>query len=114
MFFSTLVWSLLIALSSQSPVQRSTSSLRLAIDENFADPGFIEVKGVYYAFSTGNGKQNIPMATSNDFINWKRLEQDALPELPIWSTGQTWAPDVVQLVSIGRERIDNDELTWEA
>lgn len=100
MFLSTVVWSLLIALSSQSPVRRPTSSLRLAIDGNFADPGFIEVDGIYYAFATGNGKQNVPMATSNDFINWKQLDQDALPKLPIWSTGDTWAPDVVQLVSI--------------
>ncbi len=113
MFFSTVVWSLLLALSSQSPVQRSTSSLRLAIDANFADPGFIEVGGKYYAFATRNGKHNIPMATSNDFINWKQLDQDALPNLPIWSTGNTWAPDVVQLVSIYPECTDNDMLTWE-
>jgi len=106
MFHSAVLWSLLIAISSQSPVQRPTSSLRLAIDANFADPGFIEVNGTYYAFATGNGKQNVPMATSNDFINWKQLDQDALPKVPIWSTGDTWAPDVVQLVSISHECLD--------
>lgn len=105
MFRSAVVWSLLIATSFQLPAQPPTSSLRLAINDNFADPGFIEVDGIYYAFATGNGRQNIPMATSNDFINWELLNQDALPKLPIWSAGDTWAPDVVQLVSICPECI---------
>lgn len=114
MFLSTVVWPLLVALSSQSPVRRATSSLRLAIGGNFADPGFIEVGGTYYAFATGNGKQNIPMATSKDFIHWKQLDQDALPKLPIWSTGATWAPDVERLVSAVLNAMTNDRLTWEA
>jgi len=100
MFRSAAVWSFLIAITLQAPAQRSTSSLRLAINEKFADPGFIEVNGTYYAFATRNGRQNIPMATSNDFINWELLNQDALPKVPIWSAGDIWAPDVVQLVSI--------------
>ena len=99
MLFSVLLSSVLVTISLQSPLQQSTSSLRLALKQNFPDPSFIEVDGIYYAFATNNGKQNVPMAKSRDFHEWDILEaQDAMPTVPNWSGGEIWAPDVVQLV----------------
>ena len=72
---------------------------------NFADPAFIEVDGIYYAFATNkyvnpNPNQiNIQVAVSNDFSKWNLTTIDALPYAGNWSTGSyVWAPDVVQLV----------------
>jgi len=75
------------------------------IATNFADPSFIEVNGVYYAFATNRyvsprgGQVNIQVAVSNDFSTWNLTGKDALPNVGPWSAGTfTWAPDVVQLV----------------
>ena len=87
----------LASLTSQAPLQ-SPNSLRLALQENFPDPAFIKVGDIFYAFATTNGKQNVPVATSKDFANWDITGEDALPEVPNWSRGSIWAPDVVQLV----------------
>lgn len=94
---------LLANLSFQALLQELATGLHLAIEENFADPSFIEVDGVYYAFATGNGKQNIPTAISHDFVHWKVQDKDALPKVPKWSGGSTWAPDVVRLVRFSGE-----------
>ncbi|MCJ1245887.1 hypothetical protein MMC30_003091 [Trapelia coarctata] len=74
------------------------------IATNFADPSFIEVNGVYYAFVTNrymnprDGQVNIQVAVSKDFSTWNLTGQDALPNVGPWSTGTfTWAPDVIQL-----------------
>ena len=88
---------LLVSLTSQAPLQ-SPNSLRLAIQDNFPDPSFIKVGDIFYAFATTNGKQNVPVAISKDFVNWEVTGEDALQDLPSWSGGDIWAPDVVQLV----------------
>ena len=87
--------SILVVITYQFPLQERATSLRLAINQNFPDPAFIEVGGTYYAFATG---KNIEMATSPDFVNWKVSGSPALSKTPPWSSGNTWAPDVVQVV----------------
>ena len=88
-----------IYLSSQAPHQKR-SSLRFALDANFPDPAFIQVDGKFYAFATTNGKQNVPIAVSDDFSHWSITGEDALKTVPSWSSGGIWAPDLVQLVSL--------------
>ena len=95
---SFLLWAISLAsLTSQAPLQ-SPNSLRLAIQDNFPDPAFVKVGDTFYAFATNNGKQNVPVAISKDFVNWDVTGEDALPDVPSWSGGVIWAPDVVQLV----------------
>lgn len=88
---------LFVSLTSQAPPHPSTS-LRLALKHNFPDPALIKVGDIFYAFATTNGKQNVPVAVSKDFLNWRITGVDALPDVPSWSGGGIWAPDVVQLV----------------
>ena len=82
------------------PFQKRAFSSGPVITENFPDPGLISVGDTYYAFATNNGKQNVPVASSGDFVTWTVTGQDALPNLPSWTTGVVWAPDPVQLVRI--------------
>lgn len=84
-------------ISLQSPVRKRAFSNGPVITDNFPDPAFIEVSGSYTAFSTSSGGLNIPTATSPDFNTWTVTGVDALNSLPSWSSGNTWAPDVIQL-----------------
>ena len=69
------------------------------VTSNFPDPAIITVGSTYYAFATGSGGLNIPIATSADGATWTNTNTDALPNVGAWSNGQNvWAPDVVQLV----------------
>ncbi|MCJ1286442.1 hypothetical protein MMC26_005787 [Xylographa opegraphella] len=71
-----------------------------AITSNFPDPAIITVGNTYYAFATGSGGLNIPIATSSDGSTWTNTNTDALPRAGSWSNGQNiWAPDVVRLSS---------------
>ena len=88
-----------IPFSLSRPLVKRAFSDGPVITANFPDPGLISVGSTYYAFATNNGQQNTPVATSEDFITWTVTGQDALPNLPSWSSGATWAPDPVQLVS---------------
>lgn len=83
--------------SSQAPVTKRAFSNGPVITSDFPDPAFINVGGTYYAFATSNGKQNVQMATSPDFNTWTVTGGDALPNIPSWSTGTVWAPDVIQV-----------------
>ncbi|KAI4231214.1 MAG: hypothetical protein LQ349_005748 [Xanthoria aureola] len=85
------------------PFSKRTISDRPAIASNFPDPAFLEVDNIFYAFSTTNGKQNVPVATSPSFTtDWTILQDhDALPELPGWTTGNIWAPSITRLPSNG-------------
>ena len=84
---------------------------------DFADPGLIFVSdddgSRFYAYATNAGDPDqpffhIPVATAVsiggpwDYVRDDAGAQiDALPKLPAWYTancGQTWAPDVVQIV----------------
>lgn len=103
LFFSTfLSFFLFLCFSSSSSVVINKLSDGPVIAENFADPAFIEVQDdsdgsiTYYAFATNNAHENIPVAVSTNFVNWTIIG-DALPVIPAWSYGATWAPDVVQV-----------------
>ncbi|KAL6718139.1 hypothetical protein ACLMJK_004226 [Lecanora helva] len=87
----------LISFSIQLPFSRRALSNGPVISSDFPDPSFLNVGGTYYAFATTNGQQNIQSATSPDFATWTVTGQDALPNLPSWSNGASWAPDVIQL-----------------
>lgn len=98
MFSQALLLLLSIApFSSQAPLTKRAFSNGPVITSNFPDPAFINVGGTYYAFATTNGVQNVQIATSPDFDTWTVTGGDALPTIPSWSTGDVWAPDVVQL-----------------
>lgn len=92
------VVSLFTGLSLQAPVALLDGP-RLVISDNFADPSFIEHNGAYFAFSTQNGKANVPVAFSQDFDSWETTPIDAMKDMPVWSSGSFWAPHVTQLVS---------------
>ena len=80
------------------PFHKRAFSNGPVITENFPDPGLISVGDTYYAFATNNGQQNVPVASSGDFVTWTVTSLDALPNVPSWSSGVVWAPDPVQLV----------------
>jgi beta-xylosidase len=63
------------------------------LDVDFPDPQVIEVDGTYYAYATQGHGFHIQLSTSDDMINWGR-PAEALPRLPLWSPGQSWAPEV--------------------
>jgi len=86
-----------LSFSSQAPFTKRAFSSGPVITQDFPDPAFINVNGTYYAFATTSGGLNIRMATSPDFDTWTVSDQDALPALPAWSSGATWAPDVIQV-----------------
>lgn len=95
--------------STQAPLTKRAFSNGPVITSNFPDPAFINVGGTYYAFATSNGAQNVQIATSPDFITWTVTGNDALPTIPSWSTGDVWAPDVVQVVSSLHTLVDKQE-----
>ena len=64
-------------------------------DRDFPDPGILAVDGTYYAYATTNGSFNLQVASSEDLVNWEHLGE-ALPRLPLWSSGDTWAPEVAE------------------
>lgn len=97
MLQASVLLSSLISLATQSPLTKRAFSNGPVITSDFADPGFIDVDGTFYAFATNTGGSNIPIATSPDFNIWTVTGQDALPNLPSWSVGQIWAPDVIRL-----------------
>ena len=97
-FLRLLQLSSLIYFSYSHPLAKRSFSNGPVITSNFPDPGLISVGDTYYAFATTNGQQNIPIASSPDFVTWSVTGQDALPDIPAWSSGATWAPDPVQLV----------------
>ena len=92
-FFSLFLY------SEQSPISRRSLSNGPVITSNFPDPSLIQVGNTWYAFSTTSGGLNVPIAKSTDFKTWTVSNIDALPSLGAWAaSGNTWAPDVVQLV----------------
>jgi len=97
----TLALTTLAVLSSAAPLAKRHISSAPVIDKNFPDPSYIEADGKYYAFSTESRGHHVPIAVSDDSLNWKVENYDALPHVGEWSTGQAvWAPHVVRLVSV--------------
>ncbi|KAL8993274.1 MAG: hypothetical protein Q9188_007373, partial [Gyalolechia gomerana] len=96
--FSLLLLNLCVS-SFAHPFQRRGISDGPVIASNFPDPSFVKLGDTFYAFSTTSNEKNVPIATSTDFNNWAITDRDALPKenLPAWTTGNIWAPDVMQL-----------------
>ncbi|KAL8746004.1 MAG: hypothetical protein Q9190_001930 [Brigantiaea leucoxantha] len=95
--FFLLFSSLLNHTASLPLVKRDPLAQGPVMDVNFPDPALIQVEGTCYAFSTTSGGLNVPIATSPDYTTWAPSNEDALPNLPVWTTGSIWAPDVIQL-----------------
>jgi len=104
----------------------STSPVQLAIGQNFADPYLVYYNSTWYAFATNNaypfadvtdtnndninGRPNVQLATSPDFITWTVQSQstNVLPKLGTWAVqgasaaspmaprARVWAPGVYQ------------------
>jgi beta-xylosidase len=66
--------------------------------DDFPDPFVMRNDNVYYAYATTDGAQHLQLARSPDLVHWDELH-DPLPKLPRWSSGDTWAPEVVKLGS---------------
>lgn len=75
------------------PSAREGEFVNPVLEQDFPDPGVLLVDGIYYAYATEGNGRNIQAASSTDLVTWEYLD-DALPRLPLWSTGNTWAPEV--------------------
>lgn len=62
---------------------------------SFADPFVLRTADGYHAYATTDGIRNISLARSDDLVEWEQLD-DALPELPAYISGDTWAPEVYE------------------
>lgn len=110
-FFKALAWSMGQYCDSWFcfPAFKNDGSPKLALREEFADPGLLYAGKTWYAYGTNNierggtPKVNVQIAVSRDFQAWERVESmDMLPKLGAWahkSNPKVWAPDVYQIVS---------------
>jgi beta-xylosidase len=78
-----------------SPSLAAGQYLNPVLDRDFPDPGVLLVDGTYYAYATEGDGRHIQVASSDDLVIWEYLGE-ALPTLPRWTTGSTWAPEVIQ------------------
>jgi beta-xylosidase len=78
-----------------SPSLAPGEFLNPVLDRDFPDPGVLAADGTFYAYATEGGGRHIQVASSTDLVTWEYLGE-ALPTLPRWTTGSTWAPEVVQ------------------
>ncbi|KAJ2900981.1 glycoside hydrolase family 43 protein [Zalerion maritima] len=65
---------------------------------HFPDPSILQVDGVWYAYATTYGGNNVQIATSTDYATWTHLDSDGLPAVGAWAdqgAPAVWAPDVV-------------------
>ena len=65
------------------------------IDVDMPDPYVLDTGDVYYLYSTTNLSSNYPYAVSEDLVSWEQ-RGDAMPRLPAWANGNTWAPEVTE------------------
>ena len=65
------------------------------IDRNMPDPFVLDTGEEYFLYSTTNITDNYPYATSDDLVTWEQ-QGDAMPRLPGWANGNTWAPEVTE------------------
>lgn len=63
---------------------------------DFPDPAALHVGRTFVVYATQGGGHNIQTATSTDLVRWTP-GPDALPALPGWASGDTWAPEVIQV-----------------
>jgi beta-xylosidase len=85
--------------ASASPAEASASVgegefVNPVLDRDFPDPGVLRVDDTYYAYATEGGGRHIQVASSTDLVSWEYIGE-ALPTLPRWTTGSTWAPEVI-------------------
>lgn len=80
---------------SGSPSLPPGTFVNPVIADDFPDPFVLRAGDVYYAYATTDGAQHIQLAKSTDLVTWEELN-DPLPKLPLWSTGDTWAPEVAK------------------
>lgn len=66
------------------------------IRQNFPDPHVLATGGRYYAYATTDGVVNYQLARSDDLVEWEILS-DPMPILPVWASGDTWAPEVAEI-----------------
>jgi len=65
------------------------------IDDDFPDPFVLRAQDRYYAYATTDAAQHLQLARSADLVSWEILD-DPLPKLAGWSSGDTWAPEVLK------------------
>jgi hypothetical protein len=86
---------LLLVVSQTDPASAATWGP--AINHDFPDPAILHSGGLYYAYSTQVGDDNVPFTTSTDGVHWSSQYGDAMPVLASWvSFGHTWAPTVAE------------------
>jgi beta-xylosidase len=81
--------------ASVAPSPGPDEFLNPVLADDFPDPFVLRAGTTYYAYATTDGAQHIQLAKSPDLVTWEELN-DPLPKIPLWSTGQTWAPEVVK------------------
>lgn len=70
---------------------------------DFPDPSIIgDGQGLWFAYGTSAGDQNVPVVVSNDVRSWSS-PQEAMPDVGGWvdmsvPAPRIWAPDVVRNV----------------
>ncbi len=75
----------------------SAATWQPAVSEDFPDPSVLYANGVYYAYSTEVGFDDVPYVTSTNGTQWSSTMGDALPTLPSWASfGETWGPTVAK------------------
>ncbi|WP_336922017.1 family 43 glycosylhydrolase [Aquipuribacter sp. SD81] len=65
--------------------------LEPVLDQNFPDPDVLLVDGVYHAYATNSGGQNVQHQVSTDLETWT-ARPDAAPELGDWVGACSFAP----------------------
>jgi arabinan endo-1,5-alpha-L-arabinosidase len=84
---------------AEAAVQRTTAAVfpAVVIGEDFPDPDVFQSNGTWYAYSTNNGRGNVPAASAPSADGPWTIRGDAMPGGPSagWAQpGRTWAPDV--------------------
>jgi len=80
---------------SVAPTPGEGEFINPVINVNMPDPFVLDTGELYYLYSTTNITDNYPYATSDDLVTWDQ-QGDAMPQLPGWANGNTWAPEVTQ------------------
>lgn len=86
---------------ASSPLSRRAAAGPFVGD--FPDPSIIgDGQGLWFAYGTSAGDQNVPVVVSNDVLSWSS-PQEAMPNVGGWvdmgvPTPRIWAPDVVRNV----------------
>jgi hypothetical protein len=85
------------ALVVMGPPPAAASSWSPVYNVDFPDPSVSNFGGIYYAYSTQSGLDNVPVATSTNGVTWIGGHNDTFPLLPTWAAfGFTWAPTVAE------------------